>query len=274
MLQGKNKTDQDYIIECLAKGSQDITGIYNYIRKHRTITRPAIYDQLRKLRVDGIILKNKTKYLLSKEWIDSLQQVFTSFDAPILKEGENISYSFNSLGQMDAYWKHIFPLYDSLYNKPPICIYNKHCFWVHILGRTESEEQHYTSYTKDKRTAFFLIGDTQRLDKEFKKKYQNDYFKINIKTITANPDTHHVTIVGDIIINSQLPKSFVKKINTIYEDVNSSPQNQIIEIRKLCEKNIKMNLRIERNRKRAEKLKKIITKDFVLTKNLKEKLYL
>lgn len=272
MLKGKNKTIQDYIIELLAKGNQDIQGIETYIKKFRSITRPAIYDQLRKLRNDGIILKNKTRYFLSREWINSISNLFTSFDAPILQEGESVSYQFKSLEQADAYWKHVFPLYDSLYENMPICIYNKHCFWIHLEDRKESEEFHYKSYRKQKRTAYFLVGDNTGFDLSFKKKYQDSFFKINTQKVKGIKDKDNITIIGDIIINSQIPQALLKKIDFIYQDNNINASEKELLINKAVKANKKVNFKIERNNEKAKKLKKIITKDFILPYSHKEKL--
>ena len=88
MLLGKEKTTQDYIIELLARGESDISTLHNFILQSKQITRPAIYDQLKKLIGDGIVIKNKTRYVLSNEWKNKLCSFLHNNQYPSLQEGE------------------------------------------------------------------------------------------------------------------------------------------------------------------------------------------
>ncbi len=263
MLLGKEKTTQDYIIEFLAKAPQKIDAIHKYISLHKPITRPAIYDQLKKLIHDGIILKNKTSYVISNEWVERMRDFFSGTNLPILKEGESMAYVFKSLAQMDQFWKHMFPVYHSLYKNEPIYMYDQHCFWVYIKGREESEDNHYKSYPLKKRRAYFLIGGETELDFAFKRKYQNSYLKINAVKIKGIKNTDHITVIGDLVINSQTPKTFSDAIHRIYVNKKMSVEEKKEKINREVEKIKKLHFKIEHNKKKAEKYRKIIGKDFV-----------
>ncbi len=263
MLLGKEKTTQDYIVECLAKKPQKIDAIQKYISHYKKITRPAIYDQLRKLISDGVILKNKTEYFISNEWVEKIRDFFAGTGIPHLNEGESLTYIFKSLHQMDQFWKHVFPIYHNLYKSEPIYMYDNHCFWVYIEGRTESEDQHYKSYKPKKRRAYFLIGGETKLDFDFKRKYNNKYLKINAVKIKPIKNTDHITVIGNIVINSKTPADFSKNIHKIYEDKKMSKEEKIKEINKEVKKIKKVYFKIEHNKKKAEKYKKIIGRDFV-----------
>jgi DNA-binding Lrp family transcriptional regulator len=103
MLRGINKNTDDYIVEFLAEGGYSGKKIVNHLNDIKSISKQSVYERIRKLVDQKIILKIKTKYYLNNAWVDSVRQLFDSFNTPLIKEGESISYTFNNLYQLDAY---------------------------------------------------------------------------------------------------------------------------------------------------------------------------
>ncbi len=263
MLFGKEKTTQDYIVEFLAKKPQNISALHKHLLQHRSITRPAIYDQLRKLIHDGVILKQKTEYVLSNEWVEKIRDFFSGVGLPQLEAGESLNYTFNSLAQMDQFWKHMFPVYHARYPHNPIYMYDNHCFWVYIRERQKSEIEHYKSYPKKKRRAYFLIGGETELDFLFKRTFSNSFLKINCVHTHGFKKTDHITVIGDLVINSKTPPQFSENIDRIYRNKKLSKEEKIQKINEEVAQIRKVSFKIEHNTKKAEKYRKIIGRDFV-----------
>jgi len=272
MIGSSHKTSEDLIIEYLAKRPQTAENIHKNISKKRSISLQAVYDQLRKLVDSGVLLKTKTKYVLSSEWTEKLRSLFVVSNGPIINEGESMTYTFKNLKQSDAFWKHVFNAYGQ--STIPVCMYNHHCFWLYLYEREQSEIDHYHSYKKKKQTAFFLIGSETSIDFEFKKQYGDNNFKVNCKKTKIIKSVDHITVMGDIIINSQVPESIAKKIDNLYERREVLGQDFIDQINGITESITKVTFKIERNYKKAAALQKIITRDFViLAKDKKQLLF-
>ena len=143
---------------------------------------------------------------------------------------------------------------------------------MYLFGREESEIEHYRSYKKKQRQSYFLIGGKQTLDFYFKKEYNENYFKINCKETKTIKDSDHLTVIGDIIIHSRVPELAMSKIEALYKKNSVANQEFIKELNSIVSSITRVSFKIERNQKKAARLKKIITRDFVIPQNIKKQL--
>lgn len=271
MLLGTQKTTDDLIIELLADGSQTGKAVFNHVHNTKSISKQSVYERLRNLINQDIILKIKTKYFLNNEWVDKIDNLFTNYNAPSLVVGESISYSFNSLSALNTHWKHLFYSYNSINPDIPAFSYDKHPFWEHLSNHQENEEKYFRLFKRDRQSVFFLIGSEYAMDLEFKKRNQGEFYKINCVEVNKFNTRDFIMVFGDIVMTSRVPQEFIDQISELYRK-ELSLETLRIEVRELVEQVTHATLKIEHNAKKARKFQKTILKDFLITLELKKKL--
>ena len=235
--------------------------------------RPSIqgvYKALRLLISQEIVIKHGTLYSLSEEWrkktLDALKTNTKGFE---LSEGERISFDLASLIHLDQQWKNIaIPLQEASPNQP-IFIYNPHEIWPHLSeSRKESEATYYGAFLKNKTYVFHAIGGSTSLDKRMKKELENTYRRMNVG-IEYFKKTDYPTIFGDYIITTRLSPHLANTIELCYKE-SQNLESLEQKLRAIGIEKKKVKLIIERNREKAKKLRKKMSRDFFVPKELVE----
>jgi hypothetical protein len=232
-------------------------------------TIQAIYVVLRELVSLEIIIKTGFYYKINEEWRNKILETLSNNTDSIV-DGEKTIFLLNSLSHQDLQWKNtILPVHNK-YPEDPIFFYNYHYIWIH-LGETreKSEIDYYESFLKQKRYAFSLIGSNHPLEVETKKMVENEFVRIFIddKPIQSSG---YITIINDYIITSYLTKKTLVEIDNCYKKSTTIPELRR-NIQKINFKAKKVKIIIERNRDKAKKLRKKISKDFYIPRELREK---
>jgi hypothetical protein len=270
MLFTHNKTIEDTIIELVLENAITAKKILSFINKNNeTYTIQALYVVLRNLIESEVIIKTGFYYKINEEWKNKIQEKFGQINTELL-DGEKSVYVMNSLSSSDLHWKNtILPLHKK-FPDDPIFFYNYHYIWIH-LGKTRenSEIEYYKSFLKQKKNAYCLIGSHSNLEVETKKMIENEYVFVYIddKPIQSSG---YLTIINDYIITTQLPEKVLNEIDACYKKSKT-----IVELRENLQKiNLdtkKAKLIIEHNKEKAKKLRKKMSKDFYIPRELKEK---
>lgn len=233
------------------------------------ISIQGIYKALNKLVREGVLVKNKMKFVVSREWVEGLIEKLGGTNAELeMSEGEITTHQFTSLNQLDAYWKHRISTILAAFSNYPMFSYETHSIWIYLSERKESEEKFFNSFEKNKRFAFFRVGGTTFADKEYKQKYGGEYLKIDIsdKRILGN----HMSIVGDYIVTTKLEKGIEDEIDAIFLEKNTEVDiHESLE--KILGKKQKVKLSIERNKEKAKKYRKKISENFYVPQELIKK---
>lgn len=261
----------DLIIKnLLINGEQEADEILKELTSGgHNVTLQAIYKRLRNLLKADIILKNKKSITINNEWKNNLINLLESnTNIPKLKTGESIIYSFKELSSIDAYWKHTMTPIEKYFFNQPVFLYNPYELWIELPDRRQSEIDYIKKFTIDKRYCFFLLGKENTQHKDFKQLYQSDYMRISLKA-KGFSDRDFIAVVADYIVTTKLSPAIVKTIENIY--TSTKPEDLSKKIEKIFAKSAAIKLKIERNENKAKKLRKKISKDFYVPKELKEK---
>lgn len=233
-------------------------------------TIQAIYVVLRELVQSEVLIKTGFYYNINEEWKNNIMKEFSSLENNEIADGEKQIFVLNSLSHQDLQWKNsILPLHN-LYPEDPIFFYNYHYVWIH-LGQTreQSELDYYKSFLDQKRYAFSLVGSQSPLEIETKKMIENDYVRVFIDDKPIH-STGYITIINDYIITTYLPKKTLAEISNSYKKSKT-----ITELRRHLQdldfRSGKLKIIIERSREKAKKLRKKMSKDFYIPKELREK---
>lgn len=272
MLFSNKEILEDRIVRLLMDQNQTVKSLRKHLEKEAvSVSIQAIYKALRALTTEEIILKHLTDYSLSEEWRRGMSERFSPKKESItLSEGEMVRFDLNSLVHLDQQWKNIvFPLHEQ-YRGIPVFCYNYHELWIHLNeSRRKSELDYYKSFEKSKTPFYYVFGGNTVHDKHIGKLIENKYLKVNVGD-SAFPDTDYPIVISDYVIMTRISSKAAQKVEECYKTSKSIAELEQ-KISKIGLEKVKIKLIIERNKEKAKKLRKRISKDFHVPKELREK---
>lgn len=271
MIYTKKESLEDKLVRYLVNSSKTIHGINDDLKKEKVkATNQGIYKSLRFLIREEVVIKNKDIYSLSEEWKNKLLEDFSNTNGFDLSEHEQIQFNLSSLIHLDQQWKNIAITLQRNLKDFPIFFYNPHDIWPLLSeSRKKSEEIYYKNLEKEHIYTFCVNGGNNDFDKIIKKERETSFNKINLNDkIFKNTD--YITIIGDYITTVRINK---KKADTLEKYFKESKNYEEFkkEIQLLGIEKKKVKLIVERNKEKAKRIRKRISKDFLITKELKEK---
>jgi hypothetical protein len=162
----------------------------------------------------------------------------------------------------------VLPLHES-HPHDPIFFYNFHYIWLHLSeSRKQSELSYYASIAENRNHAFSLVGSKSAYDIEVKKKLQNEFVQWAVGTEHFSK-TDYVTVFSDYIITTRMSSRLASEIEECYND-NYNITSLESKLQKIGIEKKKVRLIIERDKEKAKKLRKKLSKEFFVPKELIE----
>ncbi len=263
---------EDRVIRLLLNNAHAVKDLQKLLHDESMhVTIQGLYKSLGILLSQEIIIKRATIYSLNEEWRNRVVERLskTAFGLS-LSDGEKISFELSSLVHLDQYWKNIvFPLHQA-HPEEPIFLYEPHEIWIHLNEtRKVSEYAYFSSFAEKKVYAFCQLGGDTIHDRAMKKELQNEYMQV-ATSVEYFSKTDYPAIFNDYIVTTRLSKLLVKKIEDCYQ---KSTTMAILEER-LHEIGIekkKVRLIVERNRVKARRLRKKMSKNFFVPQEVVQK---
>ncbi|MFO0743940.1 MAG: hypothetical protein U0469_02730 [Candidatus Paceibacterota bacterium] len=271
----KQKKIEDLILEILIEGKISTLDLIKRILKILPYSsKQAIYKSLKDLRENEIVIYKREEVSLSSLWLkrvseflEKAEQEYKVDDGRInilsLKEGEKVSYQFNSFYNTDIFWAHAFNLmYDGTNKDTNVLIYNPHEWF--LLVREESETYLFNKFITDDRKLFNYVPEIDPLDK-FVSKY---FDQKNIKYYSNNKHhfknkNYYVNVFGDFIIEAWLDKKVSNEIDKFYKETKEFSEEAKVKLLEIVNKKGKSRLQISKNKKKAQEIRKIFEKYFI-----------
>ncbi len=261
MIYGNKKHLEDRVVELLAEDSKSIASLHQTLAdKEEGVSLRAIYKSVHGLIDAGVVLKVGRRIMLDQEWVKRLGEMLGSVSAPALSVKERAVYTFTSFEHLDAFWKTVMIPLEHSHSADEIFFYNPHNFWAYLPARKQSEDAYYQHFS-GKQYGFFTIGGDTQADIEFKRGYQNENLQIDLRDTTLFRRTDHVTIVKSMIITVRLAKGIAERIDKLYAS-GEGIENILPEIVQICRKPGKIRFLIENNQTKAEKMKRMLARNF------------
>lgn len=238
-------------------------------------TKQALYQLLRKLIGKEVVVKHGKQYSLSQIWILRMNDFFSlaqkqygigeqgGNDFLALSEGDRISYSFKSPAESDKFWGHAFTILAGTLKDEPLYIYNPHEWF--FFARKESEEFLFKDLQNKNQQIWLLCGGTTMLDK-----YTAKYFDGKILQYHMTDEhifearNYYLNIFGDYLIEARIDETVAKKVDRFYNEHTIVTKDTEQILTRLLEEG-KTTITISRNKKKADKLKRIFTPYFYKT---------
>lgn len=251
MIGGGNNNTKELIVNLLSKNPdiQTIKKLHQKIQKYREISLQSVNTAVHKLVKETVLIKEKTKISLNREWIINLQEMFADYPYLNLHDGDSLKYNFESLQDLDIRWKHIAYQLIYLFPEAPIFMSAPHDIWSYVTNRTFSQLKMYSLFGNKKRNLYYVLHRQTDHDVNFKKYLKNLSQKNHVEFLRIPKLEHsYITIIGDYIIETRLDKRFADKIDIIYE-TSSSQETLERGLSKLFRNPIKCSTSIRRNKK-------------------------
>lgn len=271
MIYSSDIETDDLIIEALATGEMRVRDLHARIEPIHEVTIQAIYNALNQLIEAGVVWKTGVRVGLSKEWAQKVgEKLLGASTTPALKNGESITYSFISLDELDKYWKHLTLSIRGVDPEYPVYFVEPHEIWVYLSGRSKSQQEYLESFSKKGHYAFMTLGSETFHDIDYRKKFMSDYLQIELRPDAPIERNVHTTIIDDYIVSTILKDSSSQKIDECYSDYKNKAQLED-KLAQIFSEPQQTKIRLIKNKERARRLRKKLSKPFYIPKELKEK---
>lgn len=235
------------------------------------ITKQAFYAALRKLRNEEVVVVYGGRVAINTAWIRSAQELLGQMersyisenlttDLPTLSQKESVSYIFSNTQHLDTFWGHSQS--QIIYRtsaREPVYSYDPH-YWFYI-ARRETERKLVDDIVAANRQFLMTVGGITPLDKALRAEFSGDLRQYHLEAMFPKKN-YYVVVIGDHITEVWLDDNMTALIEDIYdrEDIlNASVQKNF---QKLLTIRARHRIRISRNSRRAEVLKKKLKKNF------------
>lgn len=274
MLFGLKTRVAEVIIDNLAEGSVDSLTLLQKVKNNIPVTKQGFYRALRELSAEEIVTKNKQKVLLSPLWINKLQNFIERTSTSSLRkesevllhlaEGDTMVFRFKSVVDLYLLWNHYFFIFCQN-NDEPVVFFNSHNFWA--LLRSDIENQMYAWIKSNKKKAYCVIGHHSPLDRSTSDYIRRDYdIELAYEEKPSIRETVFPAIFGDYIMSTVLDIQTVKAIDEIYKKYTRWEPAVQTELEGIISNMKRSKVVIERNKKKAEQLRKKLMNYFVFYK--------
>lgn len=270
MLLGTKKTLYDHIIEALLGSPMSVSQISEYlISKKVPASIQGIYKTLRELLAEDILVKQKMVYSISNVWRDRLLKMVSQDFGFKLQPNEEISYKFNTIENTDAFWKHMFQDIRNEIGKFPVFHFTPHQYWLMIPSRKQSEEDYYKKYEQEQIYSFNIIGGETIFDKERKQELSSPFNQVSIDREINFNRRDHLSVIGPYIITTRVSVTLARVTDRLYETCFTED-----ELAKKLEPEFKKHgtvvMTVEHNQDKANKLRKKMSADFHIPREVRE----
>lgn len=242
--------------------------------KFPTLTKQAVYQILRRLRKEEIVVVFRKQFTLSDIFVDraigffeSARQTSALSSEPFLnlKDGDAISYEFKNPYVSDQFWAHAFVVLSQFATvNRPVLVYDPHQWF--LVAREESETAALARLSKNGIPGLFLIGNTDPADRYVKKYFDGTTLQYHCKVMNTFANRYYFNVFGDYIIEAWLDAKTADRIDEWYKKTKSVTKETRAELRDIVNMQGKTKMRISRNKKRALKFQSFFTKDFIFAK--------
>ena len=249
--------------------------------KEQDVTSQGVYKALSFLIENEIVTKSNKLVSLNTLWIEKLKdfsnQISDTYNTSdfenflMLDDKEKLTYNFKDTSKLDVHWMHIILLMLKRFSEHPLVIYNPHCWFM--IDRPDTESAFFNWINKYNKTIFFLIGGKTELDKAVKKQVESKNIKIELDVENRFKKDKYIAIIGDYIVYTSYGQTFNKSMDKFFESHRELSAEVMTGLKKTVNQNNSSKIVIERNKVKAIKLSKQITKNHYVPLALKDKIF-
>lgn len=258
------------LVELLLRQPSTAVELLQLVQKCKPKTpKQTIYQGIRKLLKKDIVVVHKKIISLNKIWVSEVKERFekvSSFCDPLLliPEGKSIYHEFPNLSIAISHWSHAgLVLGEQAPKNIPLVFWNPHHFF--FITNTQSERRFFSDLQKQGKTILVTTGDTTAVDKLIRKSETNtSTFRMNLEEDTSFPNTYYLDCYGDFVIETFLEQELADAIDNWFLTTKTITEKSKQSLLELFTKDFTITQKISRNNKKAQKLRALLLKGFVI----------
>lgn len=265
---------EEVIVDSLADGPHDSLVLLEKIQKRTKVTKQGFYRALRELLSDEIITKNKQLVLLNPLWasrvekfVERINTVSTHKESEALLrlgEGDTMVFRFKSVIDLYLLWNHYFFIFCQK-TEGPVVFFNTHNFWA--LIRSDIENGMYAWIKENNKKAYSVIGHGTPLDRATSDYMKTDYgIELTYQSTPLIRETVFPAVFGDYIMSTIIDLTTVRAIDELYQKYKKWEPAVQEELEQIISQMKRSKVVIERNKKKAEKIRKKLMGYFIFYK--------
>lgn len=279
MLFTEVKTTKDRVIAALQNGPLRITALITYLARHGDpLSKQGVYLALRELARDEVIVVYKQQVSLNRAWLLKLADFsamahrrYFEPDVPAnlfktLEQKQRVTCTFKTLSLLDAFWGHA--LYTLIENNPAhdvLFMYNPH--WWFAYSRNPSEIAIIDFCKRRGPLLLLTAGHNTPIDHAASKFLTGDHAQYHVRTKPLlSRENYYINILGEYIIDVWIDKNLHDHIERLYHTEERVTKEWVDRLESLNTLKGKSKLTISRNPKRADDLRKKLSRPFYIPK--------
>lgn len=264
----------EVIIDTLSTGQIDSLLLLEKVQAKMPVTKQGFYRALRELLADEVVTKNKQVVFLSPVWVNKMQgflgRLNTTSTQEVsdtllhLAEGDTMVFRFKSIVDLYLLWTHYFFIFCKE-TEGPVVFFNSHNFWA--LIRSDIENEMYAWIKNNKKEAYSVVGYGTTLDRTTSDYVKDEYgIQLAYEDSPSIKETEFPAVFGDYVMSTVLDANTVIAIDALYKKYQKWEPAIQKELEDIISKMRRSKVVIERNKKKAERLRKKLMKYFVFYK--------
>jgi len=275
MLLSSKQNIKEIIITLLSQGSLDSLDLLEKAKGRISLTKQGFYKSLRELIAEEVVTKNKQQVFLSTIWLNKLRGFIdnvesnylshTSKELLSLQEGDTMTFKFKSILDLDLMWVHYFYMVSKQLDVP-ILFFNPHEFWS--LFRSDIQNQLYAWIQAHNKKVYMVVGDNTPLDISTTSKNKKFGLEIAYERQPSLLSNVALTVIEDYIFYTIIDKNTTNAIDAIYKKYKAWEPAVQEELEIIIGNMKRSKVVIERNKKKAESLRKKLMKYFTFYKTI------
>ena len=264
---------KESIISLLAKGPVDSIELQKQVSLERGVTKQGFYKALRELLVEEVVIKNKQIVLLNTVWVNKLQGFINNTQGKYLaqtfeqilslSDGDTMVFKFKSISDLDLLWMHYFYMFAKNIDAP-VLFFSTHEFWS--LFRSDLQNEMYQWIYDNNKKTYYVIGSQTPLDISTTKSHKKYGIEFAYDNNVSLKDNAGLTVIGDYVFNTVIDANTTKAIDSLYKKYMTWEPAVEQELHDIISRMRRSKVVIERNKKKAEQIRKKLMKYFVFYK--------
>lgn len=264
-------TIEERIVEHLRAGSRKTTELLALVGEEGAITKQGFYAALRKLDQEEAVTVYKKNVSLNAAWIKDLvslaedvRQAYLPGQAHEgilnLAQGESVTYVFLNTRHLDTFWGHTqSQIIDQTPLTEPVYTYDPH-YWFY-LARAATEKKIVSDIAKSGRQFLMTAGGEDPLDKLLQDDFSSDTLQYHMEELFPERN-RYIVVIGEYITEAHLDMRVVNEVDALYRTHQALDADAVQEFKRLLTMKARHKIRISRNPRRANALKRKFGKNF------------
>lgn len=271
MLFSEKQTIEDTIVSQLSSGPQNSLNLLKKIQNIEPVTKQGFYKALKSLLEKDVITKNKQIILLNPIWTKKLdtfvQDIYTKSNTYEyerflkMKDGDTITFNFKSPLDVYTIWNHYFFIFTKQSNTPTL-FFNSHNFWT-ILNR-QTQNEMYSWIKKLGKQVYAVVGYNTPLDRNTSDYIEKEYdIHLAYENSPSIKESIFPAIFDEHIISTIIDNKTTKAIHALYQEYTENNAQLKNELLSVISKAKRTKIIIEKNKNKAEKMRKKLMNYFI-----------